>query len=60
MKLSHIRTLETALRRLEEGRERLRKVETDFPDPDLIRLGKLVVLDIGTLRGLIGRFNHGE
>ncbi len=60
MKLSHIRALETALRRLEDGRDRIRKVEEDMPEDDIVRIRKLVTLDMGTLRGIIGKYQHGE
>ena len=60
MKLKQIRALETALRRLEDGRDRIGVVAEEEPHADLIRLHKLVTLDVGTLRGLIGRLNHGD
>lgn len=60
MKLRQIRALETALRRLEEGGDRIDVVTDEFPDEDLVRLRRLVALDVGTLRGLIGRLTHGD
>jgi hypothetical protein len=58
--LRQMQRLETAVKRLEEVRDRVGKLAEETGDSELVRMTGLLSIDLGTIRGISKRLQHGN